>query len=126
FGTDVTLSPLWLGLRLLVILAGSACAALAIRALLGRRFIERQAQRIDGLSVVALFSFALALMGDVAGATMADPLGVLGLIALATAVSLGLSALTALLFVRAGWDAALTLGHSAGSRNMGLMLAAAA
>ena len=126
FGADVTISPLSLGLRLILILAGSAAAAMAIRAIAGRAFIERQAERIDGLSVVALFGFAIALMGDVLGNAIAHPLMVLGLIALATAVSLALSALTVLVFLRAGWDAALTLGHSAGSRNMGLMLAAAA
>ena len=126
FGPDVTISPFWLGLRLILILAGSAAAAFAIRAIAGRAFIERQAERIDGLSVIALFGFAIALMGDVAGNAIANPLMVLGLIALATAVSLALSALTVMVFWRAGWDAALTLGHSAGSRNMGLMLAAAA
>jgi len=126
FGPDVTISPFWLGLRLILILAGSACAALAIRAVTGRDFIERQAERIDGLSVIALFGFAIALMGDVLGNAIANPLMVLGLIALATAVSLALSALTVVVFLKAGWDAALTLGHSAGSRNMGLMLAAAA
>ncbi len=126
FGADVTISPLALGLRLILILAGSALAARAIRAIAGKAFIERQAERIDGLSVVALFGFAIALMGDVLGNAIANPLLVLGLIALATAVSLALSALTVLVFWRAGPDAALTLGHSAGSRNMGLMLAAAA
>ena len=125
-GADVTLSPLWLGLRLILILAGSAAAAFAIRAIAGRGVIERQAERIDGLSVIALFGFAIALMGDVLGNAIANPLLVLGLIALATSVSLMLSAVTVLVFWRAGPDAALTLGHSAGSRNMGLMLAAAA
>ena len=126
FGPDVTISPLALGLRLILILAGSAVAAIVIRAIAGKGLIERQAERIDGLSVVALFFFAIALMGDVLGNTLAHPLLVLGLIALTTAVSLTLSALTVLMFWRAGPDAALTLGHSAGSRNMGLMLAAAA
>jgi BASS family bile acid:Na+ symporter len=126
FGPDVTLSPLSLGLRLLLILAGSALASFVIHTLLGRGFIERQAERIDGLSVIALFGFAIALMGDVLGNAVAHPLLVLGLIALATSVSLALSAITVLVFWRAGPETALTLGHSAGSRNMGLMLAAAA
>ena len=126
FGSDVTVSALALGLRLTLILAGSACVALAIRAIAGRDFVERQAERIDGLSVIALFGFAIALMGDVLGNAISHPLVVLGLIALATAVSLALSLLTVLVFWRAGAGAALTLGHSAGSRNMGLMLAAAA
>jgi predicted Na+-dependent transporter len=125
-GPAVTLSPLALGIRLASILAGAAAAAWAIRAIAGKAWVERQAERIDGLSVVALFGFAIALMGNVLENAIADPLLVLGLIALATAVSLGLSALTALLFLRAGCDSAFALAHAAGSRNMGLMLAASA
>ncbi len=126
FGAEVTISPLALGLRLVLILAGAASVSLAIRAIAGKQWIERQSQRIDGLSVIALFGFAIALMGNVLENAIANPLLVLGLIVLATSVSLGLSALTALVFLRTGWDTALTLGHAAGSRNMGLMLAAAA
>ena len=125
-GPAVTLSPLALGIRLALILAGAAAAAWAIRAIAGKAWVERQSERIDGLSVVALFGFAIALMGSVLESAIAAPLLVLGLIALATGVSVGLSALTALLFMRAGRDSAFALAHAAGSRNMGLMLAAAA
>jgi BASS family bile acid:Na+ symporter len=125
-GTEISISPLALAVRLTLILAGSACVAIAIRAVAGKEWVERQAERIDGLSVIALFAFALALMGDVLGNAIANPLLVLCLIALAVAVSLAFSAVTALVFLRLGFDTALTLGHSAGSRNMGLMLAAAA
>jgi BASS family bile acid:Na+ symporter len=125
-GPAVTLSPLALGIRLALILAGAAAAAWVIRAVAGKAWVERQAERIDGLSVIALFCFAVALMGNVLGNTLANPLLVLGLIALATAVSLGLSALTALLFLHSGRDSAFALAHGAGSRNMGLMLAASA
>ncbi len=123
---DVTLSPLTLGLRLALILLGAAAVAAAIRAAAGKAWVERQAERIDGLNVIALFGFAVALMGNVLESALADPFKVAGLIALATAISLGLSVLTALVFLRAGGDSAFALAHAAGSRNMGLMLAAAA
>lgn len=125
-GSEVTLSPVALGLRLVLILAGAALAALAIRAVAGKAWVERQSERIDGLSVLMLFAFAIALMGDVLPNTIANPLLVLGLIALSTSVSVALTAATALVFLRAGRESAFTLGHTAGSRNMGLMLAAAA
>src|SRR5262245_59904459 len=51
FGPEVTISPLQLGLRLTLILAGSALAAVVIRAIAGKGLIERHAERIDGLSV---------------------------------------------------------------------------
>lgn len=125
-GSDVTLSPAALGLRLILILAGSACAATAIRAVAGRAWVERQAERIDGLSVIALFGFAVALMGGVLANAIENPLLVLGLLALSTAVALTFSAATALVFLRAGRDTSFALAHANGSRNMGLMLAAAA
>jgi BASS family bile acid:Na+ symporter len=107
-------------------LAGAACVAVAIRAIAGKAWVERQALRIDGLNVVVLFAFAVALMGDVLANTIANPLLVLGLLALSTAITFGLSGLTALIFLRTGAGTALPLAHAAGSRNTGLMLAAAA
>jgi hypothetical protein len=125
-GPAVTFSPLALGLRLVLMLAGAACVGIAIRAMAGKPWVERQAERIDGLNVVVLFLFAVALMGDVAKNTIAHPLFVLGLLGLSTAVTFGLSGLTLLILARAGLHTALPLAHSAGSRNTGLMLAAAA
>jgi BASS family bile acid:Na+ symporter len=125
-GPAVTFSPLALGLRLVLMLAGAAVIATAVRAYVGQAAIERHARRIDGLNVVALFAFALGLMGDVMQNTIERPMLVLGLLALTTGVTFGMSALTALIFMRAGLHTALPLAHSAGSRNTGLMLAAAA
>ena len=125
-GPAVTLSPLGLGIRLSLILAGAAAAAWAIRRIGGKAWVERQAERIDGLSVIALFGFAVALMGNVLENAFGNPMLVIGLIVLATAVSVVLTALTALLFAPAGRETAFALAHAAGSRNMGLMLAASA
>jgi BASS family bile acid:Na+ symporter len=125
-GPAVTFSPVALGLRLVLMLAGAACVAVAVRAVFGKPWVERQAERIDGLNVVVLFAFALALMGDVLTNIIERPLLVLGLLALTSAITFGLSAVTALIFVRAGLNSALPLAHAAGSRNTGLMLAAAA
>jgi hypothetical protein len=125
-GTAVTFSPLALGLRLVLMLAGAACVGVAVRAVAGKPWVERQAARIDGLNVIVLFLFAVALMGDVLSNAIARPAYVLGLLALSTAVTFGLSALTVLIFYRAGWRSALPLAHAVGSRNTGLMLAAAA
>jgi hypothetical protein len=125
-GPAVTFSPVALGLRLVLMLAGAACAAIAIRAIAGKPWVERQAECIDGLNVVVLFLFAVALMGDVAENTIAHPLFVLGLLGLSTVVAFGLSGVTLLIFARTGLHTALPLAHAAGSRNTGLMLAAAA
>ena len=73
----MTFSPLALGLRLVLMLAGAACVGIAVRSIAGKPWVERQAERIDGLNVVVLFLFAVALMGDVAANTIARPLFVL-------------------------------------------------
>jgi Sodium Bile acid symporter family len=125
-GPAVTFSPVELGLRLVLMLAGAACVGIAVRSFAGKQWVERQAERIDGLNVVVLFLFAVALMGDVAANAVADPIHVIGVLALSTAVTFGLSAVTLMIFARAGLHSALPLAHAAGSRNTGLMLAAAA
>jgi hypothetical protein len=63
-------------------------------------------------------------MGNVAGNLLADPQRMIGLAALAFAIFLALLAMTALIFVKAGRERALSLGLMVSQRNMGLMLAA--
>jgi sodium bile acid symporter family protein len=123
-GPPVEISALALGIKLLALLAGAALVAQLVRRAAGQAWIDRQTERIDGLSVISLFAFAAAVMDGVARETIAHPLVVLGLIALAFATSLGVGAMTALAFARAGRTAALTLAVSAGLRNMGVMVAA--
>jgi hypothetical protein len=123
-GSSLALSGPALGLRLLLIVAGSALAAALVRRLAGTPWVERQHERIDGLNVILLFVFAVAVMDGIAARLLADPLFVIELVVLAFAVALGLTALTALVFARAGRRRALAIGLCAGIRNIGLMLAA--
>jgi BASS family bile acid:Na+ symporter len=121
---NALISPYALGLKLFAIIAGSALAAAAIRRIAGRAWVEAQRERIDGLSVIAMFMFAVAAMDGVADHFRADPLLVGKLMALAFALALGLIAITALVFLRVGRARALAIGLIAGNRNIGLMLAA--
>jgi BASS family bile acid:Na+ symporter len=124
-GTSMTIPPVALGAKLFAMLAGSAVAAMLARRIAGPAWIERQKNRIDGLNVIAMFVFAVALMDGVAANLIAHPLLVLGLTAFSFALSLALTALTTLVMLPAGRSAAFALGLAAGSRNLGLMLAAA-
>ena len=117
-------SPVAFGLRLLAIIAGCALGAAIIRRITGDTFIEAQRERIDGLSMIAMSTFAIAAMDGVVDHFRADPLLVVGLTALAFAIALAMIALTALVFLRAGPARALAIGLIAGNRNIGLMLAA--
>jgi predicted Na+-dependent transporter len=125
-GAGMALSPLALGAKLLAMLAGAAIVAALTRRIAGQAWIDRRMAHIDGLSVIALFFFAVALMDGVLVSILREPMKVLGLTALSFGLSLGLAALTALVFWRLGGGSqALALGLAAGNRNMGLMLAAA-
>jgi BASS family bile acid:Na+ symporter len=123
-GDSIEVSPLWLGVRLLAMLGGAAALATVVRRAKGQPWVERQSERIDGLSVIALFCFAVAVMDGVVGQVAERPSLVLGMIALAVATSLALGITTALVFWRAGRTVALTLALSAGLRNLGVMIAA--
>ena len=118
------IDPAIFGFKLFLIIAGCAAAAAVIRRLAGNTFIEAQRERIDGLSVLAMSTFAIAAMDGVVDHFIADPLLVTAIAALAFALSLGLLAITALVFLRAGRGRAFAIGLTAGNRNIGLMLAA--
>jgi len=94
-----------------------------MRRIAGRAFIARQSERIDGLSVIMLFLFAVALMDGMLSNIVQRPLFVAALTALAFAMSGVFIVLTTLLFWRLGPSHALALGISAGIRNLALMLA---
>src|SRR5713101_6980782 len=102
----------------------SALAATIIRAIAGNAWVERQRERIDGLSIVLLFVFAVAVMGGVTIGFVAQPLFVIGLVLLSFMLAFGLTAVTTLVFARAGRGRAFALGLACGHRNLGLMLAA--
>jgi predicted Na+-dependent transporter len=123
-GSATRVSPLSLGLRLSLILAGSALSAALIRRIAGAAWLERQRESIDGLSVVTLFVFAVAVMDGVGIGLLTRPWVMIGLTTLAFALALGLTALTTILFARVGWGRSLALGLACGHRNLGLMLAA--
>jgi hypothetical protein len=124
-GETLTISPLALGLKLFLMLAGAALLAAVIRKLVGPDRVTQHKDQIDGINVIVLFVFVAALMGDIGTQFLSNPLLVLGLILLAfvlTAISL---ALTAAVFSGAGLPRAFAIGLVSSQRNMGLMLAAA-
>jgi BASS family bile acid:Na+ symporter len=123
-GSALTLSPLALGAKLLVILAGSLVVASAIRLYAGNDAIRRQAGLIDGINVVVLFVFVSAVMGNVAGDFLSDPLRVVSLTGLAFVVFFAMIGVTALIFRKSGYARAMALGLMVAQRNMGLMVAA--
>jgi hypothetical protein len=123
-GPTLALSPIALGVKLFLLIAGSVAVAVIIRRIVGPAAIVRRKEELDGFNIVMVFVFVAALMESVAPKFAAEPLLTLGLLVLAFAVSYVVLAITALLFVKAGGARALVLALMASQRNMGLMLAA--
>jgi hypothetical protein len=123
-GPALTLSPLALGFKLFVILAGSALVGAVIRRVAGLAAIDRCKDQINGCNILVLFVFVAALMENVAARFLAFPIFMIALAALAFAVFLAQFGLTALIFAWAGRERALALAFMAAQRNTGLMLAA--
>ena len=124
FGSALTLSPLGLGLKLVAILAGSMLVATSVRWIAGVSAIRRHVRPIDGLNVLFLLVFVAAVMGNVVGGFLADPVSTIELTMLAFVVFFTLLGVTALIFRKAGNGRAMALGLMVSQRNMGLMLAA--
>ncbi len=123
-GGTLSLSPSALGLKLLVMLVGAAGVALVIRWIVGLAAIEKHRDPINGFNILILFVFVSAVMGNVAGGFLADPLQVVLITALAFVVFFAMLGVTVLIFHRFGRERALALGLMVSQRNMGLMLAA--
>jgi BASS family bile acid:Na+ symporter len=123
-GGALSLSPVELGLKLFLMLAGSALAAAVLRRVVGIAAVQRYKHEIDGLNILLLFVFVAAVMGNVAASFIDLPVLVLALTALAFAMFFAILGMTMLLFIGAGKERAFALGFMTAQRNMGLMLAA--
>jgi len=117
-------SPLDLGVKLFLFFAGAAVVAYLIRRVAGQAWIERQKEPIDGLNVIAVFTFAVAAMESVPRHVIADPLFALELLLLIIVLTLALIGLSVLVFWRAGRDRGLVIGLLAAFRNVGVIMAA--
>jgi predicted Na+-dependent transporter len=122
--SGVALDPAVIGLRLFALMAGASVLAWLLRRLVGFGRIAAAREAIDGLNIVLLFVFILALVGDTGELFRAEPLRVAAITLLAFAVAGVQLALTIIVFARLGRADALTAALAASSRNMGMMPAA--
>lgn len=124
-GSSLGLDPVQLGFRLALFLGGAYLVSRIARWSLGAPRISRSGAAIDGISVIMLVVFGIALMDGITERAIKEPLLVFALTALAFALAIGLYALTSFMFWRAGPERALALGFSGAHRNMAVMIAAA-
>jgi predicted Na+-dependent transporter len=123
-GPELTISPLTLGIKLFAILAGSLLFAVIIRWFVRLSTLVRYNEQINGVNIILVFVFVAAVMEDVAARFVAQPAMMIELTVLAFVLTFAILAVTAIVFIKAGREAALVLGLMASQRNMGLMLAA--
>ena len=123
-GLTIDLPASALGLRLAVLVLGSAALAIALRRWLGARRLAAGAPVLDGLAVLGFVVFAVGVMDGFTATALERP-GFVALIVLAVfLLNAGLQALTALcLWPFLPRRAALTAGLLAGNNNVGLVLA---
>lgn len=123
-GLTLPIDPLALTLRLAAITLGSLALAVAIRAVIRRAELEKRRDMLDGIAVVGLLVFAVAIMDGVTAAIWARPVYVLWNLLAVFGASIGLQIAAYAVFFWAGRARALTLALASGNRNKGLLLAA--
>lgn len=123
-GLELEIGVADLMLRLSAIVAASFAAAFVIRRLIGRERLPRVTAHLDGIVVVVMLIFAVAIMDGVTETLMTRPATV-GLWLLAAFIANpALQLAGALAFAWLGRRSALTIGLVSGNCNMGLLLAA--
>ncbi len=120
-GDSVSLVPFQLGARLALLMGGAAALAFLVRRLAGAERIHDSRNTLDGVNVVLLFAFIVALMGDATLQFLADPARIAIIVALTFAVAFTFLILTWFLLRGYGSNRALTAALSASNRNMGMM-----
>jgi len=113
-----------LALRLAVLVGGGLVAAVLARRLLGPERRRRLVPVFDGLGVILMLVFVVALMDGIPALVAARPHYALMLVGLCYALHLGLNLVTALLFATFGRPTALSLGYASAGRNIAIVMAA--
>ncbi len=123
-GLQLEVSVLEFTLRLSAVVFLAFAGALVLRRLTTPEWLASRARHIDGLVVVVMVVFAVAIMAGVTDTLIERP-GTVALWVLAAFLANPLlQALGALAFVWLGRRAALTIGLASGNCNMGLLMAA--
>ncbi|MDJ0947644.1 MAG: hypothetical protein QNJ94_01855 [Alphaproteobacteria bacterium] len=126
YGIELDVGLVGFIFRLVGLIGGAFLVVWLLRAVTARSWIERQAVAIDGLNVILLLVFAVAIMDGVA-AEIADRPGRVALyVASAFLANIGLQALGIAVFLWSGRERAVTCGMMSGNRNMAILIGALA
>ncbi|MGE0154254.1 MAG: hypothetical protein AB7R90_16680 [Reyranellaceae bacterium] len=122
-GLELDIGVFELMARLGALVGSALVAALLVRRWLGPKRLHEAARPLDGLGMVLLVVFAIAIFDGVTAQFLADPLHVAIFVAGAFAAHIAYQIVGVAAFLWMGRRDALTVGFLAGTRNMGLLLA---
>ncbi len=123
---DINISIGELMLRLGLLIGGCFALAWLIRRYLPIGFADRHAAPLDGLAIVGLLVFAIAIMDGVTVLLQDRPDIVLTTAVAVFGLNLFMQAIATLAFAWRGLSTALSVGLCSGNRNLGILLAATA
>ena len=121
---EIALDTAGLIIRLSLLLGGSFALAQIIRRIVGQPRLTAVKLELSGLNVILLTVFALIAMDSVRARLFDTPLMVLGLTALTFVVAFAMMGLASLAALNEPPRDRMVLAMAAGTRNMGLMVAA--
>lgn len=122
-GLDIDIGAAALMGRLALLIVGAFTCAWLLRRAMGPARLLAWAERINGINVIVLMVFAVAVMDGVTAVLLADPWRVAGFTVAAFAANGLLQMAGAGAFLGCGRRAALTVGFANGNRNLGMLLA---
>jgi BASS family bile acid:Na+ symporter len=125
-GIDLDIGVAAFMLRLVLLAVGALVVAGLLRMLVPRQHQARVERAADGLLVVFLLVFAVAIMDGVTAALLDRPVVVLDMAIAAFAINISLQVVGAGVSALLGPRRSLTIGMMNGNRNMALILAALA
>jgi BASS family bile acid:Na+ symporter len=122
-GLDIDIGVVALMGRLALLIVGAFAVAGLLRRAMGPVRLVAWAQRINGVNVIILMVFAVAVMDGVTAELLADPARVAVYTVAAFAANALLQVAGAGAFLGCGRRIALTVGFANGNRNLGMLLA---
>ncbi len=125
-GIDINIGAGELMARLGLLIGGCFALAWLMRRYLPPGFADRHAAPLDGLAIIGLLVFAIAIMDGVTPLLQQRPDIVLTTALAVFALNLGMQAIATLAFIWRGLATALSIGLCSGNRNLGILLAATA
>ena len=121
---SITVSGPELALRLGALVGGALVMSLVARKVIGARRSARVNSALDGLNVLAMIIFAIALMDGIPERMAARPAFAIGLTLFVFALSAIMHIITTVLFWKAGARTAVTYGFAMCNRNIAIAIGA--